>query len=105
LPTLFIDAIFTNMGRFTLRTLHFDFLHSYLYYATPNSQHLHGRGVDIRPVNPASLARFQAWLDQHWSGALGYGVRRGFVHLDTRNGKGWSNGGEKGLRWNYSYFK
>jgi hypothetical protein len=24
------------MGRFTLRTLHFDFLHSYLYYATPN---------------------------------------------------------------------
>jgi putative chitinase len=41
-----------------------------------NSQHLYGRGVDIRPVNPASLARFQAWLDQHWYGALGYGARR-----------------------------
>ncbi|WP_287107515.1 MULTISPECIES: hypothetical protein, partial [unclassified Microcystis] len=33
--TLFIDAIFTDMGRFTFRALHFDFLHSYLYYATP----------------------------------------------------------------------
>jgi putative chitinase len=66
-----------------------------------NSQHLYGRGVDIRPVNPASLARFQAWLDQHWYGALGYGARRGFVHLDTRNGKGWRTGGEKGPRWNY----
>jgi hypothetical protein len=32
---LFIDAIFTDMGRFTFRALHFDFLHSYLYYATP----------------------------------------------------------------------
>jgi uncharacterized protein YcbK (DUF882 family) len=66
-----------------------------------NFQHLHGRGVDIRLVNPASWARFQAWLDQHWYGALGYGVRRGFVHLDTRNGKGWRTGGEKGPRWNY----
>jgi hypothetical protein len=34
--TLFIDAIFTDMGRFTFRALHFDFLHSYLYYATPS---------------------------------------------------------------------
>jgi putative chitinase len=41
-----------------------------------NSQHLYGRGVDIRPVNPGSLARFQAWLDQHWYGALGLGARR-----------------------------
>jgi hypothetical protein len=66
-----------------------------------NSQHLYGRGVDIRSVNLASLARFQAWLDQHWYGALGLGARRGFVHLDTRNGKGWRTGGEKGLPWNY----
>jgi hypothetical protein len=35
--TLFIDAIFTDMGRFTFRALHFDFLHSYLYYATPKN--------------------------------------------------------------------
>ncbi|GCL48259.1 D-Ala-D-Ala carboxypeptidase family metallohydrolase [Microcystis aeruginosa] len=66
-----------------------------------NSQHLYGRAVDIRPVNPASLAKFQSWLDQNWFGALGYGARRGFVHLDTRNGKGWRSGGEKGARWNY----
>jgi hypothetical protein len=66
-----------------------------------NSQHLYGRAVDIRPANPGSLAKFQAWLDQHWYGALGYGARRGFVHLDTRNGKGWKTGGQKGPRWNY----
>ncbi|MDT3674935.1 D-Ala-D-Ala carboxypeptidase family metallohydrolase [Microcystis wesenbergii] len=66
-----------------------------------NSQHLYGRAVDIRPANPSSLAKFQTWLDQHWYGALGYGARRGFVHLDTRNGKGWKTGGQKGPRWNY----
>ncbi|MDJ0530780.1 MAG: D-Ala-D-Ala carboxypeptidase family metallohydrolase [Microcystis aeruginosa] len=66
-----------------------------------NSQHLYGRAVDIRPVNPGSLSRFQTWLDLHWFGALGYGARRGFVHLDTRNGKGWRSGGQKGPRWNY----
>ena len=66
-----------------------------------NSQHLYGRAADICPVNPQSLAKFQAWLDQHWFGALGYGARRGFVHLDMRNGKGWRSGGQKGTRWNY----
>ena len=66
-----------------------------------DSQHIQGRAADIRPVNPASLAKFQSWLDQNWFGALGYGARRGFVHLDTRNGKGWRSGGKKGARWNY----
>ncbi|NCR10177.1 D-Ala-D-Ala carboxypeptidase family metallohydrolase [Microcystis aeruginosa] len=65
-----------------------------------NSQHLEGGAADIRPLHPASLAKFQAWLALHWFGALGYGARRGFVHLDTRNGKGWRSGGEKGPRWN-----
>jgi len=32
---------------------------------------------------------------------LGYGARRGFVHVDMRNGSGWRSGGEKGPRWNY----
>jgi uncharacterized protein YcbK (DUF882 family) len=59
-----------------------------------NSQHLHGRGVDSRLVNLASLARFQAWLDQHWYGALGYGAQYSFVHLDTRNDKGWRTEGK-----------
>jgi len=68
---------------------------------SPYSQHLYGRAVDICPANPGSLAKFQAWLDQHWYGALGYGARRGFVHLDTRNGKGWKKKKKKGPRWNY----
>lgn len=66
-----------------------------------NSQHLYGRAVDISPVSRDSLVKFQSWLDRHWFGALGYGAGRGFVHLDTRNGKGWKTGGEKGTRWNY----
>ncbi|MCA2691536.1 MULTISPECIES: D-Ala-D-Ala carboxypeptidase family metallohydrolase [unclassified Microcystis] len=66
-----------------------------------NSQHIYGRAADIYPINPASLIKFQAWLDQHWHGALGYGAKKGFVHLDMRNGKGWRSGGQKGPRWNY----
>jgi uncharacterized protein YcbK (DUF882 family) len=66
-----------------------------------NSQHIYGRAVDLHPINPASLLKFQAWLDQHWHGALGYGAKKGFVHLDMRNGKGWRSGGQKGPRWNY----
>ena len=64
------------------------------------SQHLYGRAVDIKPANK-DLIRFQSWLDQFWFGALGYGARKGFVHLDTRNGKGWKDSGKKGVRWNY----
>lgn len=66
-----------------------------------NSQHIYGRAADIYPINPASLFKFQAWLDQNWFGALGYGAKKGFVHLDMRNGKGWKSGGQKGPRWNY----
>ena len=65
-----------------------------------NSQHIFGRAVDIKPANK-DLVRFQSWLDQFWFGALGYGAKKGFVHLDQRNGKGWRTGGQKGVRWNY----
>jgi uncharacterized protein YcbK (DUF882 family) len=65
------------------------------------SQHINGGAVDIRPVNPGDLLRLQAWCDENWFGALGYGARRGFVHLDIRNGKGWRDSGEKGPRWIY----
>jgi putative chitinase len=68
---------------------------------SPNSQHLYGRAADIRPVDPGRLVKFQAWLDQHWYGGLGYGAARGFVHLDMRNNKGWRASGQKGPRWNY----
>jgi predicted chitinase len=58
-----------------------------------NSQHLNGSAADIRPAQ-GNLYHFQDWLDkvawQHW--ALGYGAKKGFVHVDLRAG---------GIRWNY----
>lgn len=65
-----------------------------------NSQHIKGRGVDVYPLD-GRIFEFQSWLDKNWYGGLGYGARKGFVHLDNRNGKGWKDGGEKGDRWNY----
>ena len=65
-----------------------------------NSQHIFGCAADIKPVN-GDLLRFQGWLDQNWFGGLGYGAKKGFVHLDMRNGKGWQSKGQKGPRWNY----
>jgi hypothetical protein len=44
---------------------------------------------------------FQNWVGERWYGALGWGAKKGFVHLDNRNGKGWMSGGEKGVRWDY----
>jgi uncharacterized protein YcbK (DUF882 family) len=64
------------------------------------SQHINGRGVDIYPIG-GDIVAFQDWLDDRWFGALGYGARRGFVHLDNRNSKGFMSGGDKGVRWNY----
>jgi uncharacterized protein YcbK (DUF882 family) len=66
-----------------------------------NSQHLNGGAVDIKPLD--RFSEFEAWLDLHWFGALGYGQAsgRGFTHLDLRNGKGWKTGGAKGVRWHY----
>lgn len=66
-----------------------------------NSQHLYAIAVDVKPSDGSSVYQFQSWLDQHWYGALGYGAKKGFVHLDCRNGKGWKTGGTKGVRWNY----
>lgn len=55
------------------------------------SQHLTGRAVDICPVE-GSIYDFQKWLDARWRMALGYGAKKGFVHIDMRAGK---------IRWNY----
>jgi len=55
----------------------------------PNSQHLYGRAVDIRPGN-GDLLGLQSFLDNGiWSNrALGYGAACcGFVHIDTRAGR------------------
>jgi peptidoglycan hydrolase-like protein with peptidoglycan-binding domain len=56
-----------------------------------NSQHLTGKAADIRPKQGDVLA-FQSWLDKRWGKALGYGAKRGFVHVDLRPGN---------IRWNY----
>lgn len=66
-----------------------------------NSRHISGMAVDIAPIDPGEIYEFQRWIDAKWYGALGWGARRGFVHLDTRNGRGFMSGGEKGVRWNY----
>lgn len=65
-----------------------------------NSQHLNGGAADIKPLG-RDVYEFQNWLDKNWYGALGYGAKKGFVHLDIRNGKGWKYPGSKGVRWNY----
>jgi putative chitinase len=65
------------------------------------SQHIYGRGVDICPVD-GDIYAFQDWLDERWYGALGWGAKRGFVHLDNRPPfGGFDTGGDKGPRWNY----
>ena len=56
-----------------------------------NSQHLRGSAADIYPVG-GGLAEFQTWLDKRWPMALGYGAKKGFVHVDLRPGR---------IRWNY----
>jgi len=56
-----------------------------------NSQHINGSAADIYPIDGDVFA-FQAWLDKHWDRALGYGAKKGFVHVDLREGR---------IRWNY----
>lgn len=55
------------------------------------SQHILGLAADIYPMQK-DLFKFQAWLDSRWKCALGYGAKKGFVHLDLRHGR---------IRWNY----
>lgn len=58
-----------------------------------NSQHLTGNAADVYPLN-GELLKFQEWLDKvAWADkALGYGVKKGFVHCDLRPAR---------IRWNY----
>jgi len=51
----------------------------------PNSYHTKGMALDIYPISE-SLEKFYLWLAKRWSGGLGDGRNRGFVHIDTRNG-------------------
>lgn len=49
----------------------------------PGSFHAKGMALDIYPVGE-SCAVFYKWLARRWSGGLGDGCERGFVHIDTR---------------------
>jgi hypothetical protein len=55
------------------------------------SQHVLGLAADIYPMEQ-DIFKFQAWLDARWKMALGYGAKKGFVHVDLRHGR---------IRWNY----
>jgi len=65
-----------------------------------NSQHLYGSAADVYDMSGNDQA-FEDFLNQHWGGALGYGVASGggFTHLDLRGG-GWRKG-PKEIRWWY----
>jgi len=55
-----------------------------------NSQHINGFAADIKTTT--DIFEFQEWLDKNWENALGYGAKKGFVHLDLR---------PHPIRWNY----
>ena len=57
----------------------------------PGSRHVTGEAFDIYPVDH-SLESFYAWIRRRWTGGLGDGRHRGFVHLDTRGGGGFVPG-------------
>jgi putative chitinase len=58
-----------------------------------NSRHLNGSAVDVTPLGN-DVYKFQKWLDKRWDMSLGYGAKKGFVHLDL------SSPGQR-IRWNY----
>ena len=57
----------------------------------PGSRHTTGEAMDIYPTTD-SLESFHQWIRRRWTGGLGDGRDRGFVHLDTRNGGGFVPG-------------
>ena len=65
-----------------------------------NSQHINGGAADIYSADGRDQA-FESFFNQHWGGAVGYGVAagRGFTHVDLRGG-GWRRGAAL-IRWNY----
>lgn len=67
-----------------------------------DSQHILGWSADVYPLAGGSIWDFQKWLDKRWGDALGYGAKKGFVHLDQRGGGGFDKPGRKGkVRWDY----
>ena len=50
----------------------------------PGSYHSKGMALDIYPVGESCVA-FYKWLARRWTGGLGDGCHKGFVHIDTRD--------------------
>jgi len=57
----------------------------------PGSRHVLGEAFDLYPVD-RSLDSFYQWIKVRWTGGLGDGRPRGFVHMDTRGGGGFVPG-------------
>lgn len=57
----------------------------------PGSRHTTGEAMDLYPTD-ASLESFYQWIRVRWSGGLGDGRNKGFIHLDRRNGGGFVPG-------------
>lgn len=57
----------------------------------PGSRHVSGEAMDVYPVG-SSLDAFYQWIRVRWSGGLGDGRNKGFIHLDTRGGGGFVPG-------------
>ena len=57
----------------------------------PGSRHVLGEAFDLYPVD-RSLDSFYQWIRTRWTGGLGDGRSRGFVHLDVRGGGGFVPG-------------
>lgn len=57
----------------------------------PGSRHVSGEAFDIYPVD-RSLESFYQWIRTRWTGGLGDGRPRGFIHFDTRGGGGFVPG-------------
>jgi hypothetical protein len=54
----------------------------------PNSLHISGKAADIYPINK-KIYSFQKLVQKNWSGGIGKGARRGFVHVDTGRKRTW----------------
>jgi hypothetical protein len=57
----------------------------------PGSRHTTGEAFDVYPVD-RNLESFYQWIRARWTGGLGDGRNRGFIHLDTRGGGGFVPG-------------
>ena len=64
------------------------------------SQHRWGLGVDVYPMQ-GNLAGLQSTALSHWRGGVGRGLRRGFLHLDGRNGFPCWREGKPTVAWDY----